>query len=55
VDAEMSFEIRRGLSVFVSGTNLTNRWQVSYQGYPQFVEDASLSGRKFTVGMEYKF
>jgi TonB-dependent receptor len=55
VDAEARFEIRRGLSVFVSGTNLTNRWQVSYQGYRQFVEDASLSGRKFTVGMEYKF
>jgi TonB-dependent receptor len=55
VDAELSYEIRRGLSVFVSGTNLTNRWQVSYQGYPQFVEDASLSGRKYTVGMEYRF
>lgn len=55
VDAELSFEIRKGLSVFASGTNLTNRWQVSYQGYKQFVEDASLSGRKFTVGMVYKF
>lgn len=55
VDAEVSFEIRKGLSIFASGTNLTNRWQVSYQGYRQFVEDASLSGRKFTVGMEYKF
>jgi TonB-dependent receptor len=55
VDAEVSFQIRKGLSIFASGTNLTNRWQVSYQGYGQFVEDASLSGRKFTVGMEYKF
>jgi TonB-dependent receptor len=55
VDAEISFELRKGLSIFASGTNLTNRWQVSYQGYKQFVEDASLSGRKFTVGMGYKF
>ncbi len=55
VDAEVSFQIRKGLSIFASGTNLTNRWQVSYQGYGQFVEDASLSGRKYTVGMEYKF
>lgn len=55
VDAELSFEVRKGLSFFASGTNLTNRWQCSYQGYKQFIEDASLSGRKFTVGMEYKF
>ena len=51
----MRFEIRKGLSVFASGTNLTNRWLCSYQGYKQFIEDASNSGRKFTVGMEYKF
>lgn len=55
VDAEASYEIRKGLRIYASGTNLTNRWQVSYQGYKQFVEDASLSGRKYTVGMEYKF
>ncbi len=55
VDAEMTFEIRKGLSIFASGTNLTNRWLDSYQGYAQFIEDASNSGRKYTVGMEYKF
>lgn len=55
VDAEMSYEIRKGLGVYISGTNLTNRWQVSYQGYGPFVEDASNAGRKITVGMEYKF
>jgi TonB-dependent receptor len=55
VDAEISYEIRKGLSVYASGTNLTERWQVSYQGFKQFVEDASFAGRKITVGMEYKF
>ncbi len=55
VDAEISYEIRKGISIYASGTNLTNRWQNSYQGYKQFIEDASLSGRKYTVGMEYKF
>jgi TonB-dependent receptor len=55
VDAEISFQIRKGLSIYASGTNLTKRWQVSYQGFPAFVEDSSLAGRKLTVGMEYKF
>ncbi|MEX2043976.1 MAG: TonB-dependent receptor [Opitutus sp.] len=55
VDAEISYEIRKGLSVYASGTNLTARPQVSYQGYGQFVEDASIAKRKLTVGMEYKF
>jgi TonB-dependent receptor len=55
VDAEISFEIRKGLSVYASGTNLTNRPQVSYQGFKPFVEDASIAGRKYTVGLEYSF
>ncbi len=55
VDAEMSYEFRKGLSIYASATNLTDRWQVSYQGYPAFVEDSSFAGTKWTVGMEYKF
>jgi TonB-dependent receptor len=55
VDAEITFRIRKGVSIYAAGTNLTNRPQVSYQGFPQFVEDTSLSGRKYTVGLEYSF
>ncbi len=55
VDAEISYRIRKGLNAYIAGTNLTNRPQVSYQGYPQFVEDTSWAGRKITVGLEYSF
>jgi TonB-dependent receptor len=55
VDAELRYRVREGLTIFVYGSNLTNEPQVSYQGYPQFVEDTSFSGRKYTVGVEYEF
>ncbi len=55
VDAEIGYTIREGVTVFANATNLTDRPQLSYQGYPRFIEDASLSGRKFTVGMEFDF
>lgn len=55
VDAEITYRIRKGLTIYAAGTNLTNRPQVSYQGFPQFVEDSSFSGRKITVGLEYSF
>jgi TonB-dependent receptor len=55
VDAEVHYRIRKNWSAFVTGQNLTQRPLVSYQGYKYFVEDLSMSGRKFTFGMEYKF
>ena len=55
VDAEISYQIRKGLSVFLTGTNLTNRPQVSYTGSPNFPEDVSYSGRKLNVGVDYTF
>ncbi len=55
VDAEVGYRLRKGLTLFANGTNLTNRPQVSYQGYRPFVEDASLAGRKYTIGVEYSF
>jgi len=54
-DAEISYRLRRGLLIFANGTNLTERPQVSYQGFGPFVEDASFSGAKFTFGAEYSF
>lgn len=55
VDAGIGYRLRRGLTLFANATNLTDRAQLSYQGFTPFVEDASLSGRKFTVGVEYDF
>jgi TonB-dependent receptor len=55
VDAEIGYRIRKGLSLFATGTNLTHRPQVSYTGTKEFPEDVSYSGRKYTFGVEYKF
>lgn len=54
-DAEIGYRFNRGLSLFVSGSNLTHRPQVSYTGTKIFPEDVSYSGRKYTIGLEYKF
>ena len=55
VDLEAAFTFMNGLRVFANVINLTDEPQVSYSGYRQFVEDASLSGRKFTFGLDYTF
>jgi len=55
VDLEASYTFATGLRTFATVTNLTDEAQVSYSGYSQFVEDASLAGRKFTFGLGYKF
>ncbi len=55
VEAEISYRFHNGVRVYASGTNLSNRPQVSYQGYTAFTEDSSFPGRKFTFGVEYTF
>ncbi|MGH8019427.1 MAG: hypothetical protein ACREIA_14290, partial [Opitutaceae bacterium] len=55
VDLEASYRLREGLALYVELLNLTEEPLVSYQGYPQFVEDASYFGRKWTFGVEYEF
>jgi TonB-dependent receptor len=55
VDLEGSYRFANGLKAFATVENLTNEPQVSYQGYRQFVEDASLAGRKYTFGLQYSF
>lgn len=55
LDVEAGYTFGNGLKAFAAITNLTNEPQVSYQGYRQFVEDASLSGRKYNIGLQYKF
>ena len=55
VDLEAGYSFPNGMKLFAGVTNLTNEAQVSYSGYKQFVEDASLSGRKINFGLEYKF
>jgi len=55
IDAELSYQIRKGLTFFVTGTNLRNSPQVSYAGSPEFPEDVSYSGPKYTVGVDFNF
>lgn len=55
VDLEASYAFDNGLKAIATVTNLTDEAQVSYSGYRQFVEDASLTGRKFTFALGYKF
>ena len=55
VDIEAGYTFLNGLKAFAAVTNLTDEPQVSYQGYRQFVEDASLAGRKYNIGLQYTF
>lgn len=55
VDAEVRYQFNDNLRAYITATNLTEEPQVSYQGYSQFVEDASFSGRKYTFGLQYDF
>ncbi len=55
IDVRAAYSFAKNLKAYASVTNLTNEPQVSYSGYRQFVEDASLTGRKFRFGFEYKF
>ncbi|MCB1120488.1 MAG: TonB-dependent receptor [Verrucomicrobiae bacterium] len=55
VDAEIAYQIRPGFIIFATGANITDEPLVSYQGYPMFVEDASLPGPKYTFGAEFRF
>ena len=55
VDAEISYRLRSGIDIFVTGTNITDEPLVSYQGYPPFVEDTNLPGPKYTFGVEFTF
>jgi TonB-dependent receptor len=54
LDAEVHYWLPgRKLRLSATATNLTNEPQVSYQGYPSFVEDASFSGRKFQFNVRW--
>jgi TonB-dependent receptor len=56
LDAEAHYWLLdRKLRLFATATNLTDRPQASYQGYPPFVEDASFPGRKFQFGLQWAF
>lgn len=55
VDAEMSYRFTRRFRINANVINLTARPQVSYQSFSRWVEDNSLSGRRYTVGADYTF
>ena len=55
VDAELSYRFTRRFRINANVINLTNRRQVSYQSFEPYVEDNSLSGRRWTFGVDYTF
>lgn len=56
LDAEVHYWlIQTKLRLSATATNLTGEPQVSYQGYPSFVEDASFSGRKYMFSARWNF
>jgi TonB-dependent receptor len=55
VDLEMSYRVTRKFKINANVINLTSRPQVSYQSFPAYVEDNSLSGWRATVGVDYTF
>jgi outer membrane receptor protein involved in Fe transport len=55
VDLELGYRFTRQLRLNANVINLTSRPQVSYQSFPHYVEDNSLSGWRATVGVDYTF
>ncbi len=55
VDLEATYRLTRKLRLNANVINLTERPQVSYQSFPAYVEDNSVSGRRFNVGVDYTF
>jgi TonB-dependent receptor len=55
VDVEASYRFTRKFRVNANVINLTSRPQVSYQSFPAYVEDNSLSGWRATFGVDYTF
>ncbi len=55
LDAEIAYRLRSGVYLYAAGTNLTDEGQLSYQGFSPFIEDASYSGTKYSIGVELEF
>jgi TonB-dependent receptor len=55
VDLEASYRLTRKIRLTGNVINLTSRPQVSYQSFPQYVEDNSNSGWRATVGVDVTF
>ena len=55
VDWEGSYRLTRKVRLTANVINLTSRPQVSYQSFPQYVEDNSNSGWRATFGVDVTF
>ncbi len=55
VDFEASYQVSDRMKLFLNTTNLTNRPQVSYQGFAYNPEDYTMHGIRATVGATFKF
>lgn len=55
VDANASYEIKPGLTIFAEGINLTNEGRRGHQRSKQYVTVAAPGFARYTLGVRYKF
>jgi TonB-dependent receptor len=55
VDASVSYEVAKGISVYLQGSNLTNEFEKYYIGWADQRAENNLSERKFLIGIRAKF
>jgi TonB-dependent receptor len=55
VDFVASYQVSDRMKLFLNMTNLTNRPQVSYQGFAYNPEDYTMHGMRATTGVTYRF
>jgi TonB-dependent receptor len=55
VDLEFGYRLTRKIRLHANVINATSRPQVSYQSFPAYVEDNSLSGWRANAGVEWTF
>jgi len=55
VDFVASYQVSDRMKLFLNMTNLTDRPQVSYQGFAYNPEDYTMHGMRATTGVTYRF
>jgi len=55
VDFVASYQVSDHMKLFLNMTNLTDRPQVSYQGFAYNPEDYTMHGMRATTGVTYRF
>lgn len=55
LDASLGYEIKKGVTVSIDGTNLTNAKYESYYGLPQFPRDQRFDDSTYSIGITAQF